>query len=197
MSGKSQQHQPIWINQSIVNELSWFTCHVEGSDGVLLLDSVEWSEEDADLVLYSDACAFGMGFWAPRLSTGFQCPITASENPPRIFFDEALAVVSALDYATHLLTVPRRIAIFTDNTNTVDMFNSLHAKPSHNPLLLTAIDTSMSAGSLFRVFHIPGELNVVADALSRFMNDVALKAAPSLAISVFQPPRLTLGAAKK
>jgi hypothetical protein len=197
MSGKTQQHQPVWINQSIVNELSWFTRHVEASDGVLMLDSIEWSEEDADLTLYSDACGFGMGFWAPRLLTGFQCPIPPSNDPPRIFFDEALAVVSALDYACRLTTVPHRVAIFSDNTNTVDMFNSLHAKPSHNPLLLTAVDISSSSSCLFRVFHIPGELNIVADALSRFRNDVALRAAPGLTITTFQPPQLTLGAIKK
>jgi hypothetical protein len=48
-----------------------------------------------------------------------------------------------------------------------------------------------------RVLHVPGLKNVVADALSRFNNPLALQLVPGLQIFTFQPPRGTLGAAKK
>jgi hypothetical protein len=88
------------------------------------------------------------------------------------------------------------IAIYTDNTNTVDMFHSLRTQPFYNPLLLTAVDLLRQFDVQLRVFHIPGSDNVVADALSRGRFDVVAMHAPHLRIFFFEPPRLTLGAAE-
>jgi hypothetical protein len=126
-----------------------------------------------------------MGFWSPCLLAGFQCHS---------------AVDPAFTYAATIEAPnPSHVVIYSDNSNTVDMFNSLHGHPDYNPLLLTVADISIKSNITLRVHHtgISGEYNVIADALSHFKNDVALKAAPGLSISTFQPPQLTLGAAKK
>jgi len=84
-----------------------------------------------------------------------------------------------------------------DSSNTVNLFNTLHASPEYNPLLITAVDLVLHSKISFRVLHVPGHDNIVADALSRFQNHRAISAAPKLNIYPFQPPRLMLGAAKK
>jgi hypothetical protein len=75
------------------------------------------------------------------------------------------------------------------------MFNTLRAQPLYNPLLITAVDLLLDHGVDLCIFHIPGQDNIVADALSRFHFDMVALYAPSLQIFKFQPPRLKLGAA--
>jgi hypothetical protein len=197
MAGKQVALQPIWVSVSLCRELSWLADHLQSSDGIRMLESDEWGSDDADITLYTDASLVGMSFWSPFFSEGFQSPLTNVDHYG-IFFYEALAVLSALDWAANNdLASPHRVAIFSDNSNTVDMFNSLRAQPYLNPILLTAVDILRSRAVELRVYHIPGEQNVVADALSRFRNDFATTCEPSLHISMFQPPRLTLGATQK
>ncbi|TFK33544.1 hypothetical protein BDQ12DRAFT_615093 [Crucibulum laeve] len=140
-----------------------------------------------------------MGFWIPSLSIGFQCQTDRPSSD--IFYLKALALLSALHWIVTNLHPQRstQIVLYTDNSNTVSMFNTLHAQPSLNPILLTAVDFALNHDIHFRVFHIPGERNTVADALSRFHNQHAIDAAAltshtPLHISLFQPPHLTLGA---
>ncbi|KAF9457516.1 hypothetical protein BDZ94DRAFT_1339844 [Collybia nuda] len=84
-----------------------------------------------------------MGFWSPLCNLGFHYSIPEHQRNNKatpIFYFEAYAVVSALHWAVHLQTPPARIAIFTDNYNTVNIFDSLRASPKYNPFLLTAVD---------------------------------------------------------
>ncbi|TFY66127.1 hypothetical protein EVG20_g4960 [Dentipellis fragilis] len=92
------------------------------------------------------------------------------------------------------VSVPQRLVIYCDNTNTVDLFSSLHAQPQYNPLLRSAVDTLIRSNIDLRVLHIPGENNGVADALSRWDIDRALRLFPDLRISHFTPPPDALGA---
>jgi hypothetical protein len=195
MSGKDKPHQPIWVSRSLVRELIWIVDHIQQSNGVHIMEFLEWNIGDADEVLFTDACPSGLAFCSPRLLLSFQYSVSHISNH-NIFFFEALAVLSALDFAIHNISpLPRRLAIFTDNTNSVDVFNSLHAKPPINPILLTAMDLLITSNVSLHVCHVAGENNIVADALSRFRNDVARSSAPGLSIGLFQPPHLTLGAA--
>jgi hypothetical protein len=73
------------------------------------------------------------------------------------------------------------------------MFNTLCAQPTHNPLVMTAVNLALDFNINFRVFHLPGEDNIVADALSHFRNDTLATLVPHLRILHFLPPRLTLG----
>jgi len=197
MSGKSNAHQLIWVSVSLSRELSWFADRMEISDGVHIMTSRGWGKNDADLNLFCDACPAGMAFWCPARNVGFQHALTADSAPHGIFYYEALAVVSALHWAVFNTPLrPRlRIAIYSDNSNTVDMFNTLHAQPLYNRLLITAVDLLLDFDVELRVFHIAGEDNVVADALSRFRFDIIAMYSPLLRVLQFQPPQMMLGAA--
>jgi hypothetical protein len=191
----SSPYQKLSINKAICDELLWLADHIELSDGVHIIESQEWSRSDAYDTYLSDACPSGMGFWSPRTCEGFQCAVpTNSRNG--IFFFEALAVLSALHHVCeHVALKPRRLAILTDSSNTFDMFNTLHALPAYNPILVTAVDLLLKSGVQLRVFHIPRNENRVADALSRLDGSSARRLQPELVISNFTPPRLTLGEA--
>ena len=197
MSGKSHLHQLIWVSVSLCQELNWFVNHLEGSDGVHMMTSREWTRSDADFSLFCDACPVRMGFWYPAGNVGFQHSLDVSAASPGIFFYEAWTVVSALYWAVHNLPLQRRsrIALYTDNSNTVNMFNTLSAKPTYNPLVMAAVNLALNFHIEFRVFFIPGDDNIVADALSRFLFNTLATFAPLLRVALFQPPRVTLGAA--
>ena len=114
-----------------------------------------------------------------------------------IFYFEALCVFCALADIAGRTARGTKVVIFTDNLNTVQIFNSLACLPEYNHLLRRSVDIALANELDLRVLHVPGEQNIVADALSRCLFSVALDAAPQLKISPFQPPQWTLGAAKK
>ena len=105
----------------------------------------------------------------------------------------ALAVVSAVDAATRLASVPSRLLIFSDNTNTVNMFHSLRCLPPYNSLLKFTVSILIKYGISLRVLYVPGVDNSIADSLSRFDNAKAIGLCPHMSISNFQPPRLAMG----
>jgi hypothetical protein len=90
---------------------------------------------------------------------------------------------------------PRRVVIYTDNSNTVHLFSSLRGTAELNSIALTAADLMLRFNCQLRVVHIFGKQNQVADALSRRMNADARRFAPGIEIFDFTPPHLMLGAA--
>ncbi|PBK95298.1 hypothetical protein ARMGADRAFT_926123, partial [Armillaria gallica] len=115
-----------------------------------------------------------------------------------IFYFEALCVCAAIHWVANTLSpdLRKRVTIFTDNTNTVDIFNSLRATPTYNPILKSAVNVMISHCIDLRVLHIPGSENDVADALSRSQFSKAQKLVPNLIILPFKPPRDVLGASE-
>jgi hypothetical protein len=89
------------------------------------------------------------------------------------------------------------MAIYPNNTNTVDMFSSLCAGPTYNSILISVVDLLVSTSITTKVYFVPGSQNIVANALSRFLNAKALQLAPRLKIQPFEPPQDARGAAKK
>ena len=197
MSGSHIPMRRIWVNNSVREDLIWAARHIESSSGVHILQAVSWDLDTADLVAYCDVCPEGMGFWYPSTSLAFQAPTPENSPVSVIFYFEALCVFCTLrDIATRV-EPGARVVIFTDNLNTVQMFNSLACLPDYNQLLCHSVDILLAHRLDLRVLHVPGERNVVADALSRCQFSTALNAVNNLRISPFQPPRWTLGATEK
>lgn len=190
-------HARIWSNKAIKMDLDWGANHMERLSGTHLLKSKYWDEVDADVVMESDACLTGMAFWFPRSRRAFFCPAPADAPKDLIFYLEALAVTSAFSCATAEATCPQKMIIYTDNMNTVNIFNMLHALPLYNPMLRHVVDIIINDKHKLSVRHIPGELNEVADLISCEKFDDARRLFPSLYIKSFQPPQSLLGVAKK
>jgi hypothetical protein len=197
ISGKSQPHALIFVSKAVTDDLSWFISHVESSYGIRVFEATDWSADEADVTAYGDASGVGMGFYFAESNSGFQSVLP--HDPPKdvIFFFEALTVLSIVQMVCSRPSIPKRLVVFSDNMNTVDIFSSLRAKPCYNTILKPTVSLLLQHHLDLRVIHIPGEDNVVADSLSRFRNSQALAACPGLSISPFQPPRLTMGRTKK
>ncbi|KZV95322.1 hypothetical protein EXIGLDRAFT_588254, partial [Exidia glandulosa HHB12029] len=182
--GKTGSKLPVILNSSVVRDLSWFSHMLRSTAGVQVLSATDWSPLDADLVLWCDASLSGLGFWCPAQNVGF----TAKREDPSIIFNESLCTLAALNWACSTVPSARRIAVYTDSHVTVDMFDSLKALPAYNGILLAACERMLSSGVSARFWHVPGEMNSVADALSRDKLDLALQLSPGLVISQFDPP---------
>jgi hypothetical protein len=198
-AGKSEANTLVRVNNDMRRELSWFVEHVQKSDGVHFLKSVEWSPTDSDIsvmIAYVDASGIGIGVWFPGEYVGYQCPLPIDAPKDVIFFFEALTVCSAIHLTrNHIKT--SCLVVFTDNTNTFDIFSSLRAQPSYNRILISAMNVLIEDNLDLRVFNIPGKDNIIADPLSRFKNERARMLAPRLIILSFTPPRDALGEVKK
>ncbi|KAI0084235.1 hypothetical protein BDY19DRAFT_987572 [Irpex rosettiformis] len=186
----------IYLNKRTTRDLLWIANRFEHYDGVYLLKAITWSPQHADVTVFCDASLSGLGFWSPR-PPGFafaadrpDAPLLVEDN---IFWYEALTVLSALHWAVTLSPQPFRIAIFSDNLNTVQMFDSFRAKEPYLDILLSAVEILISQQVDLRVWHIPGERNTIADALSRQLFTTVAQYAPFLKICTFQPPQLTSG----
>ena len=104
ISGKTESHAKIFVSKVV---------------------DVDWSKQQADFIAYCDACLSGLGFFFKGSKKGFQCVVPQCPPKDMIFYFEALAVVSIVEAVRQLPSIPQRLLIFSDNTNTVDIFHSL------------------------------------------------------------------------
>lgn len=195
--GKRARNAPVFLNKAVRKELEWFASQVAVSNGVHMLEVSDWSIGEADLRIWTDASGVGLGFWCAEEYAGFQAErFEYPRAAGTIFYWEALTVVAALEWACARLPRPKRVVIFCDNTNTVNVFDKLKADEPYNDILFYSIMLRRCFGVDLRVVWLRSEENPIADAISRF--DVASihRHAPALPIFPFQPPRLPLGAAE-
>ncbi|KAJ6504436.1 hypothetical protein DFH09DRAFT_1335320 [Mycena vulgaris] len=211
MKGKKNSDATIFVNRAVLRDLAWFCEHVRNSTGVHLLESLEWEPEEADIVAYCDASLKGLGIYIPAAGLGYQAkpPVDAPDDV--IFYFEAFCVCWCLHQIAHLVNANgnvsvRWITIWTDNSNTYSIFNSLRALPMYNEILKSAVDVLIANKFQLRVLLIPGKKNVVADALSRWHNDTAYEHHPGLLIDTstalpnilfFPPPSRHAGGRRK
>jgi hypothetical protein len=188
ISGKRQRDQRVYINNAIRDDLMWAVTHIKASDGVHLFKSFTWTPSLADYVIYCDACPEGMGFWYPTSKDGYYASTPVNVPSNVIFYFEALSVLSAIVNVQTKAPRGSKILIYTDNTNTVDIFRSLRCLPPYNHLLKQAVDVLIQNDYSLRVLHVPGPENIVADALSRVQFSVAFKIEPYLKLHTFHPP---------
>ena len=188
MCGKQKREQRIYINNAVRDDLMWAINHIKSSNGVHLFKSITWTPSSADIVIYCDACPEGLGFWYPDSLDGYYAPTPVNVPSNAIFYFESLCVLSALHHVQSKVQKGSKVLIYTDNANTVDMFRSLRCLPAYNSLLKTAVDILIKQDLSLRVLHVPGEDNVIADALSRVQFSVALQREPLLKFYTVNPP---------
>ena len=194
--GHSKPDKPLtklYVNNSIRSDLLWAIHHLNRLPGTRVLQSLDWNPDDADLVAYCDASLDGLGFWFPGLSAGFWS--TIPEDPPKdtIFYFEALCVLCAILHSMSFRFPINKLTIYTDDLNTVQMFNSMSALPAYNEILKSAVDhLMMNVDNLIqlRVIHVPGHLNTIADSLSRGELHAVVDTIPGIVIDLFSPPRI-------
>ena len=172
--GKLNSHQLIWVSKGLCWELIWFANHIEFSSRVHVMSSNGWGKNNADFNIFCNTCPLRLGFWYPAGNVGFMHPIDATTPMPGIFYNEALTVVSTVNWSVHNLPIcpGSQLAVYTDNTNSIDMFNSLRGQPLYNPLI-TVVKLLLKFDIVLCIFHIPGEDNFVADALLCLWYDIA------------------------
>jgi hypothetical protein len=197
IAGKTTTKSGVYVNKAIHEDLTWLLKHLGSASGIYVYEALSWDPHTSDLTIYCDACLTGMGFYIPTLALAFHSPVPGDPPPGAIFFFEALAVCSALHWSSTFAPRPRTLTIFSDNTNSVDIFSSLRATPAYNPILKSSVDVRVSANIDLQVLHVPGELNTIADAVSRSQFDLARSLVPGLNILPFTPPRDALGAVQK
>ncbi len=197
ISGKTDRFATIYVNKAIITELTWMANHVRNLPGIRILSASAWSPADLmpnclhDEFAMVDASGRGLGLYFPWHHLGYYSSLPRDPPTDTIFFSEDLAICAAI----HKIPVWRqagrhikRIAILSDNTNAVSIFQSLRADPLYNPILMSAIDVLIGNETEHRVDYIPGPFNVVADALSRGKLDLARHIDPHIHILPFAIP---------
>jgi hypothetical protein len=169
---------------------------IPSSIGVRFVGTGLWDDDDADLVVHTDASLkFALSFVYG--SSGFVYKLKLDETSPKvdIFFLELVAILSAVHHVASFEHPPRRLLIYTDSLDAVGVFNSLRASESvHNGPLLGVASVILRSGIDLRVRHIDGKLNIRADLLSRLLFDIYSSKFPSDRVRLFSPPRELLPA---
>ncbi|KAJ7865512.1 hypothetical protein B0H13DRAFT_1637057 [Mycena leptocephala] len=100
-----------------------------------------------------------MGFWEPATELGWFCgeeDLPCEVTADTIFYLDALCVAPAFEHVDPEFEL-RKIVVYTDNTNTVDIFNSLCALPAYNSILTSSIDVLFDSEFDIRVLYVEGE----------------------------------------
>jgi len=191
LSGKTHQDQNICLNTSVCTDFQWALLLLEKLPLIHLLCSLMWAPDQADVTILCDACPTGMGFWILSTTAGFYTQ-SLYNDPPFIFYLEALCVLNALLHASRSPPFRLKVLLYTDNQNTVDIFSLLQCLPDYNRLIKSSVDIWVASDIDLRVLHIPGEENQVANALSRADFMRALQICPSLSLTPFCPDSASL-----
>jgi hypothetical protein len=160
-----------------------------------LLKARDWEITDPIVVtIYTDACLTGLGIFIPDSNLGFWCDVGHELPSDWIYFRKLWGVVTAIHYTVECLGLEDdKIVIFTNNTNSVDAFNTLAVELIYNSMLKYAVDLLIKSQCQVRVLYVPGVENRVADALSRKQSDRVDQSMPGLIVNQLTPPRDALG----
>lgn len=182
------------INEDIMHKLHWLLNHFCHSNGLFFFQTIAWHPLEADITIYIDTSLSGIGMWSPDLCVGFYCDIKTHTPTSKNFYYEAYIVMCALCWATHLSTIPQQLVVFSNNSNTVDIFNSMKAHGQFNDLLKYKVDMIMTYNIDIWVIHIARADNTIADHLSHGCLESVHDIDESLLLHLYQPLMDILGA---
>ena len=179
----------LYVNNAIRSDLLWTVNHISRLPGTHILQLLDWDPSTADLTAYCDASLDGLGFWFPSLSAGFWSLILKEPLSNTIFYFEAISVLSAILHSTTMGLMICKLVVYTDNLNTVQIFNSLSALPEYNDILKAAIDhllLDLTNPIQLHIIHVPGDSN---NTLSHGFLHTIIDNMPFVTIEHFEPPR--------
>ncbi len=170
----------MYVNATIKLELSWFAAHAEKTGGVHVMESVAWEPSQANHQFFCRVSRKGMGCYYKEASTGFQAEPPADGDRS---FLKALCVCWAIHIA-HRRKLQGRVLIYTDNLDTVKMFDRLYTPITKcNPILLSTIDILINKPFAIQVVVDSNQNgNQVANALSQSQIDRLRKKFPDLSV---------------
>lgn len=177
IGGKSIRNALMPVSCEVKEDLIWLADAIEHLSGKSFVKSTWWSNIDADCILYSDACLTGIGVWYPEKDLGLFLQLPPPSR--NIFWAECLAICVAIDKAISFHSNLKRILIYSDSYLCFNLFSSHNPNPMIRPLFRNTIKQIVKLNIDINVFHIPGELNVIAEALSRCFFDQVSSFYPS------------------
>ena len=167
-------------------DLSSWKLFLDNFNGTSLCLPTTWTSSNC-IRLYSDASL--QGFSAIYGKRWLQGRFPSSWASVNIAVKELLPIVLAVRIWGPLLK-NSRILFMCDNMSIVNVINVHTSKDvAIMRLLRQFVVATMSFNILFAAKHIPGKLNIVADALSRFQDTVTSRTAPWLKADADQVPR--------
>ena len=147
IASKTRANTHIYLNTSIICELHWLSGYIPSAPPLRILSPISWDLREArsaglhQLEVFTDVSPLGLAYYFLSLALTYHALLP--HNPPSdtIFWFEALAICLAIHHmadvwATNFSPKLNRLLVSTDSMNSVHMFNSCHAKPSYNPLLI-------------------------------------------------------------
>ena len=190
ISRKSHPSHGVFINAKVKSNLTRLASIIPRSIGVRFVDSGQWPDSGADLIVWTDvslhlALSFVYG------NNGFLYQLRKSPLNIKIdiFFLELVAIMSAIHHVASFASPPKRLLIFTDSLDAMAVFNSLHTNETiHNGPLLGVASVILCTGIDLRVCHIKGKQNIQPDLLSRLLLEEFASKFPSYRVCLFDPP---------
>lgn len=136
----------IYLNKSVVQNLTWLKVTIPSHTGVWFIDNGLWADKDADRTIWTDASSkFRLSFVynEGKIAVAHAYEPGERSSPQykvNIFFLELMAILSAIHHFALLPMPLRRVLVYTDSLDSVVVFHSLHAREQlHNrPLLVIA-----------------------------------------------------------
>ena len=185
---KSNAQIPITPN--IRFELSWFAAHAKKLGGIHIIKSIAWKPAEADHIFFCNAARGGLGCYFPEKSTGYRvsAPPKIPQGKDNAYFLKALCVC----WAVHLALKRKldgRVLIFTDNLDTVKMYDTLSTPiGSCNQILMSTVDVLIKGRFTIQVVVVSGRKeNDIADALARGQSDRLKQTFPDVTILESEP----------
>jgi hypothetical protein len=191
MNGKTHARAGIFLNVEVIESMKWFQHILSTAIGVRFIDNDCWEDHEADMVVWTDA-SLKLAIAFVYANKGFVYEIREADPKVKIdiFFLEMIGILSAVHHAASLPSPPKRLLIWSDSLNSVQIHNSLRATEAlHNGVLLAIASIIIRTGIDLRVRHIPGKENIRADLLSRFLFKDFHRQFPSYRVHSFEPPR--------
>jgi hypothetical protein len=103
-AGKAHSCTKIYLNATIIDNLTWLATTILNSIRVHFVDATQWDDNAANFVLWTDASGkHGLAFVFASNGFAYQlCPPSPGSPSVDIFFLKLLAILSSVHYVANL-----------------------------------------------------------------------------------------------